>query len=340
MHFIIRSAKPSAIGETLFDSKTHVLHGVVHVNGFGHLMRINGLEGGSEILRGGQVMALWDALCHLMRVRDVTVEDVSNKKGMLLRVLMPIANKSTFYMQHGYRFGLGQFNVREADWTDAVQKLHETKLTDLLMDFDNVDETVQKIILLYSRGWETEMQTLGELLERMFSMAQDESAALKFAQQLQDHPPLNAADLGAVLSKIKREMDPPTANGICVKESESEDEAPPISQAMPPASPQVIPTPVQSPRVMEVESDHETESQTLQTPLDGLGELLTKPSRKAKKKVPIEDPEDLVKPRIAPFNAASLFEGSRKYSATKMIEIIRITLGVLQVGDFIFQFQF
>lgn len=35
-----------------FESSAHLLHGIVHMNGFGHLLRINGLEGGSVRLTG------------------------------------------------------------------------------------------------------------------------------------------------------------------------------------------------------------------------------------------------------------------------------------------------
>lgn len=35
-----------------FESSAHLLHGVLHINGFGHLLRINGLEGGSAHLTG------------------------------------------------------------------------------------------------------------------------------------------------------------------------------------------------------------------------------------------------------------------------------------------------
>ena len=37
---------------SITDSSRHLLHGVLHANGFGHLLRINGLEGGSEALTG------------------------------------------------------------------------------------------------------------------------------------------------------------------------------------------------------------------------------------------------------------------------------------------------
>lgn len=34
------------------EDTTHLLHGVVHANGFGHLFRVNGSEGGSPVLSG------------------------------------------------------------------------------------------------------------------------------------------------------------------------------------------------------------------------------------------------------------------------------------------------
>ncbi len=37
---------------SIFDSTVHLLHGVLHANGFGHLLRINGLEGGSQHVTG------------------------------------------------------------------------------------------------------------------------------------------------------------------------------------------------------------------------------------------------------------------------------------------------
>jgi hypothetical protein len=51
------------------DNPRHLLHGIVHDNGFGHLVRINGREGGSRLLTGIQLMDFWDRLCRYLRVR-------------------------------------------------------------------------------------------------------------------------------------------------------------------------------------------------------------------------------------------------------------------------------
>ncbi|WVY95761.1 hypothetical protein V8G54_027912 [Vigna mungo] len=52
------------------ENTTHLLHGVVHGNGYGHLLRVNGREGGSRFLSGCHIMDFWDRLCNTLGVRD------------------------------------------------------------------------------------------------------------------------------------------------------------------------------------------------------------------------------------------------------------------------------
>lgn len=52
------------------ENTTHLLHGVVHANGYGHLLRVNGREGGSKFLSGCHIMDFWDRLCRTLGVRS------------------------------------------------------------------------------------------------------------------------------------------------------------------------------------------------------------------------------------------------------------------------------
>lgn len=52
-----------------FEDSTHLLHGVIHSNGFGHLLLVNGREGGSNVLTGANIMNFWDRLCKTLSVR-------------------------------------------------------------------------------------------------------------------------------------------------------------------------------------------------------------------------------------------------------------------------------
>jgi hypothetical protein len=72
-HLIIPAAdewnKPLA--DDFVDLHTHLLHGLLHCNGFGHLLCINGIAGGSKYLCGRQLMDLWDRICTNLRIRLV-----------------------------------------------------------------------------------------------------------------------------------------------------------------------------------------------------------------------------------------------------------------------------
>jgi hypothetical protein len=65
-HLIIPAAdewnKPLA-DHDFVDRQTHLLHGLIHCNGFGHLLYINGIAGGSKHLRGKELMDLWNQIC-------------------------------------------------------------------------------------------------------------------------------------------------------------------------------------------------------------------------------------------------------------------------------------
>lgn len=63
----------------VFEDRTHLLHGLIHINGFGHLMRMNRDTESPHQLTGKQLMGLWDRLCDLLRARLISTEDVSHK---------------------------------------------------------------------------------------------------------------------------------------------------------------------------------------------------------------------------------------------------------------------
>jgi hypothetical protein len=51
------------------EDHTHLLHAVVHSNGYAHLLTLNGREGGSRLLSGRQIMDFWDRLSTSLAVR-------------------------------------------------------------------------------------------------------------------------------------------------------------------------------------------------------------------------------------------------------------------------------
>ena len=102
-HFIIPSpadAPASAAGApwlpAKLESPSHLLHAALHASGAGHLLRLNGREGGSPGWTGGQLVGVWDALARALRARAVSVEDVSSRGGVALRVLHAVAHGETW----------------------------------------------------------------------------------------------------------------------------------------------------------------------------------------------------------------------------------------------------
>ena len=134
---------------TIFDSIKHRLHGVIHANGFGHLLRINGVYGGSSRMTGLQIFALWDALCDRLCARSVTVEDVSSKSGMELRIAYLLAYGCTWYGLLGYGFGRGPYNITEKRWLEAGAYVSSVNLSQLVYDFRGVEDRVVAVIQRY-----------------------------------------------------------------------------------------------------------------------------------------------------------------------------------------------
>ncbi|KAH7846888.1 hypothetical protein Vadar_019336 [Vaccinium darrowii] len=90
-HLIIPLEEDEPLAEGVLGQKSHLLHGMIHSNGFGHLIRINGIEGGSKYISGTQLMHLWDRICTRLHARKVSVRDVSRKQSVDLRLLYGIA---------------------------------------------------------------------------------------------------------------------------------------------------------------------------------------------------------------------------------------------------------
>ena len=175
------SSSYSAQG-TVYDSMKHRLHGVVHANGYGHLLRVNGVYGGSSRMTGLQMFVLWDALCARLGVRGVTVEDVSSKSGMELRVAYLVAYGCTWYGLLGYGFGRGPYHITEKRWHDAMAYVSGMTLSQLLYDFRGVEERVVGVVARYSRAVEgaVEVRDFGALMYRLMYLQLNPDQAVRF----------------------------------------------------------------------------------------------------------------------------------------------------------------
>eukprot|EP00793_Prasinoderma_coloniale_P003035 PRCOL_00006502-RA len=131
----IQSAKVARDALSTEKTTSHLLHGMVHSSGFGHLLRVNGRDGGSSALTGTDVMELWDTLCASLGCRSVSVKDVSTKYFADWRLMHTAAYGTSWYARWGYGFGRGSFGVRKKDYLKAADGLHKVALDLIRSDF-------------------------------------------------------------------------------------------------------------------------------------------------------------------------------------------------------------
>lgn len=157
----------------LEENNTHLLHGVVHANGYGHLLTLNGREGGSSLLSGSDIMGFWDRLCAAMSVRKVTVMDLSKKFGLDYRLLHAIARGHSWYGNWGYEFGTGCYALTEDAYKMAVDNLSNMPLSSLSFQDRGPHNPVQSVISLYQSLAETELRTMKDLFSFLLELVQN-----------------------------------------------------------------------------------------------------------------------------------------------------------------------
>ena len=89
--FLNCGGNDEAVKSNLVELKGHIMHGVFHSNGFGHLLCLNGVETGSD-LTGQHLMHFWDRLCTGLRARLALLFFIGNNQLDLLTCLISCLN--------------------------------------------------------------------------------------------------------------------------------------------------------------------------------------------------------------------------------------------------------
>ncbi|KAK7259833.1 hypothetical protein RIF29_25448 [Crotalaria pallida] len=152
------------------EDNTHLLHGVVHSNGYGHLLTLNGREGGSKILSGSDIMGFWDRLCASLAVRKVSVMDLSKKFGLEFRLLHAITNGRSWYGNWGYEFGTGSYALTQDAYQKAVNTLSCLPLSSFLFEGRGPRNRLQRVIALYRSLADTELLTIKDLFSFLLKL--------------------------------------------------------------------------------------------------------------------------------------------------------------------------
>ncbi|XP_068658178.1 PHD finger protein MALE MEIOCYTE DEATH 1 [Aristolochia californica] len=156
----------------ILDLQNHLLHALIHCNGYGHLLCINGQEGGSNYISGSEIMDLFDRICSTLRTREITVDDTSKKRSMELRLLYGVAYRQTWFGKWGYRFCHGNYGITESAYERAIEIVSSLNLDQILEDLRNVggDREIRAIVSCYRKRSETQIVTLRELLCGMLNL--------------------------------------------------------------------------------------------------------------------------------------------------------------------------
>ncbi|PNX95928.1 PHD finger protein male meiocyte death 1-like [Trifolium pratense] len=173
-HFIIPMDNEwhKPLNEEALDNQNHLLHGVIHCNGYGHLICLNGIEGGSKFLSGREIMELWDRICTNLRARQIAVEDASRKRSMDLRLLHGVAYGHSWFGRWGYKFCRGSFGVTEENYYEAIETLGSLVLDDIVRDLSKTKyhKDIKQMIRFYRDMSETRIVTIRELLRFMLTV--------------------------------------------------------------------------------------------------------------------------------------------------------------------------
>ncbi|KAG2312598.1 hypothetical protein Bca4012_027155 [Brassica carinata] len=152
--------------DDVFDLQTHLLHGLIHTNGFGHLICVNGLEGGSRYLCGREMVDLWDRICTNLGARMITVEDSSKKRSLDLRLLYGVAYGHSWFGRWGYKFCRGSYGVTKNDYENAIELLGSLELEKIEFDFGDHEQCkrIKQVFRYYKEMSEGQLKTFRDLL--------------------------------------------------------------------------------------------------------------------------------------------------------------------------------
>ncbi|KAL6192415.1 hypothetical protein ACLB2K_033505 [Fragaria x ananassa] len=173
-NYVDTQAGKSSSSLNLVEVEGHNMHGVFHSNGFGHLLCVNGAETGSD-LPGHQILEFWDRLCTGLRARKVSLNDVSQKRGMELRLIHGVAYSEPWFGRWGYKFGRGTFCVTQQMYQSAIEALQGIPLCLLIHHLAGItcNQLGHDISLIFSRYHalsDHSLVTLGDLFHFMLEL--------------------------------------------------------------------------------------------------------------------------------------------------------------------------
>ncbi|KAM0986939.1 hypothetical protein ACFX13_011346 [Malus domestica] len=147
----------------VLDLQNHIMYGLIHSDGYGHLLGIRGHDAGSAHLSGTEIMDLWDRMCTLLRTRAICVKDNSMKAGMDLRLLFGVACGRSWFDKWGYKFYRGSYGISRFAYVDSLNHIGSLELSK--MTESSFGHQLQALLSRYR-----DFRTLKDLLSHLVGM--------------------------------------------------------------------------------------------------------------------------------------------------------------------------
>ncbi|CAM8992594.1 unnamed protein product [Rhodiola kirilowii] len=160
-----------------FEDSNFLLHGLIHSNGYGHLLTLNGREGGSKSVSGCDMMNFWDRLCKALSVNKVSLMDVSKKYGMEYRLLHTVSQGRTWYGNWGYEFGIGCYGISKEAYRQAVETISTMPLSTFFFKRRNTRSQLQAVIKFYQSLSDSKLVTFRDLFSLLLRLIREVSTS-------------------------------------------------------------------------------------------------------------------------------------------------------------------
>ncbi|KAJ4762651.1 hypothetical protein LUZ62_073026 [Rhynchospora pubera] len=173
-HIIIPSFEEwdKPLPENFICRQTHLLHGLLHCNGFGHLLSIRGCSSGS-CLRGHDLMDFWDHLCRSLCTRSISVEDLSvNSLSLPLRLLYSLSHGQPWFARWGYNFSHGCYGITKSTYHDAIDSVSSLRVDSLLADLGDslLAKDLRQIVTVYRKLSGEALGTIREFVSYLLGL--------------------------------------------------------------------------------------------------------------------------------------------------------------------------
>ncbi|KAL8520809.1 hypothetical protein ACS0TY_011383 [Phlomoides rotata] len=172
-HLVIPSKENwnAPLDEVLLEFESHKLYGLIHCNGYGHLISINGLKNNSKFLRADDSMKFWDRLCTLLKARSISAHYLSKTDSIELSLIHGVAHGRPWLGKWGYKFsgGGGSLGITEQKYNAAIRFLSRLSVDRIIGEvWNNIKlKRIKERIEIYKKLSSKPLTTIGDLLRFM-----------------------------------------------------------------------------------------------------------------------------------------------------------------------------